>query len=382
MNKKILINVISARNGGGITYIKNILPFIAQYKGKNQITVLMSRDNADLESILNIPNIDFIKVNIPSENLLTRGFFEIYKIPKIMNRFKYDILFSPGGTSLTMRSKKFQTVTMHRNTWPHFHSNTFLKGLKNIFFEPITFFKLKILKRIIILNCRYQDKTIYISKYGKSLINKKVNIDNKSTVIKHAINENFFEYKKLDPKFKLTHKKYALYVSSFLPYKNHKYLLESFAKVKNEYDGYPLVLIGKILPKYKKFLDLEITRLGLEGRVFIYKEVDADSLASLYQNAFFNIFLSSSENCPNTMLEAIASGRPLLSSSMQPMPEFGKDFVTYCDPTNIENISEKLIFMKENIIHLENKSSRSVQTIIDKKGWKNVSIKTLDFILE
>ena len=27
MGKKILINAISARNGGGVTYIKNIIPF-------------------------------------------------------------------------------------------------------------------------------------------------------------------------------------------------------------------------------------------------------------------------------------------------------------------------------------------------------------------
>jgi len=382
MSKSILINAISARNGGGITYIKNILPFFAKYRCENKITVLVSRDNIELEELSNIQGINLIKIDTSSENLLVRGYFEIFKLPRIMKRGKYDILFSPGGTSLTLKSKHFQTITMFRNVWPHFHSNTFKKSLKNIFNEPISFFKLKLLKYIIILNCRYQDKTIYISNHGKKLIYKDKKPKNIAIVIKHSINETFFDYKELASEFTFSPKNYILYTSSFLPYKNHEKLLKAFSKIKDVFDECPLILIGKISPKYKKYIEKYIEDIGLQGRVIILEEVGYDALASLYQNSLFNLFLSSCENCPNIMQEAMASKRPLLSSTFDPMPEFGKDLVTYCNPENERDIIEALIAMKENISDLEFDAIKLFKDISNIRGWEQTSQKTLNFLLQ
>ena len=57
-----------------------------------------------------------------------------------------------------------------------------------------------------------------------------------------------------------------------------------------------------------------------------------EQLPGLYQNAKLNIFASACENCPNILLEALAAGRPVLSSKVQPMPEFGGDAAVYFDP--------------------------------------------------
>ena len=66
------------------------------------------------------------------------------------------------------------------------------------------------------------------------------------------------------------------------------------------------------------------------------------ALPSLYRHALINIFASECENCPNIMLEALASGRPLLASCREPMPEFGGDAAIYFDPSSPVELAEKL----------------------------------------
>ena len=43
------------------------------------------------------------------------------------------------------------------------------------------------------------------------------------------------------------------------------------------------------------------------------------SLPNLYKNAEINVFLSEIENCPNILLEALSSKKPVLCSNKQPM---------------------------------------------------------------
>lgn len=66
-------------------------------------------------------------------------------------------------------------------------------------------------------------------------------------------------------------------------------------------------------------------------------------LPALYQNARINLFASFTENCPNILLEMMASGRPALVSNRAPMNEFGVDTVAYFDPSNPEDLARHLI---------------------------------------
>ena len=67
-----------------------------------------------------------------------------------------------------------------------------------------------------------------------------------------------------------------------------------------------------------------------------------DELPNLYKNAEINVFLSEVENCPNILLEALASKKPVLCSNKHPMIEFGGDAPFYCNPRDIEEIEERL----------------------------------------
>ena len=97
MSKNILINAISARNGGGVTYVKNIIPFFVNNSNNFRITLLIGKDNREFDEIKNIPSLNLIFFESPSSSLFKRMIFELFEIPKIMKKGKHDILFSPGG---------------------------------------------------------------------------------------------------------------------------------------------------------------------------------------------------------------------------------------------------------------------------------------------
>ena len=92
-------------------------------------------------------------------------------------------------------------------------------------------------------------------------------------------------------------------------------------------------------------------RFGAEERVIIAGPVTYAELPAAYHHAAVNIFASSCENCPNILLEAMGSGRPLLSSNVMPMPEFGGDAAEYFSPTDPASIQQVLRRVLEDSVH-------------------------------
>ena len=275
---KILINAISARNGGGVTYIKNVLPYFIKNKGLNEISIIISRDNKELSSLKEINGLNILYSDIPSRNILSRLSFEIFKIPKIMKDRDFNILFSPGGTSLTLHSNAFQSITMFRNVWPYYYFNTTLKNIKNLFVQPKIFLNMLILKLVIAYNCKKLDKVIYISNHGYGLINNKRKPKNKARIITHAINPIYFQNNYSRCLYELETNRYILYVSSFMPYKNHTALIEAYAKSFEKLNSFPLVLIGKISPEIKDSIENQVDSLKIKEKVLILEEVNEETL--------------------------------------------------------------------------------------------------------
>jgi glycosyltransferase involved in cell wall biosynthesis len=80
----------------------------------------------------------------------------------------------------------------------------------------------------------------------------------------------------------------------------------------------------------------------MEKNIILVGSVPYANLPALYQYASVNIFASEVENCPNILLEMMASGRPAVVSNRPPMPEIGGDAVCYFDPSRPEDLAERL----------------------------------------
>ena len=117
----------------------------------------------------------------------------------------------------------------------------------------------------------------------------------------------------------------------------------------------------------------EIEALKLGEAVKVMGNLPHHDLPALYQHARINLFASCTENCPNILLEMMASGRPALVSERGPMPEFGGQSVSYFDPGNVGQLAARwvdLLSDPERGAHLAAQGYRaSLHTSWGEGGW-------------
>ena len=329
---KIVINAFSAKLGGGQTYLRNLLAHLPGDLALD-IRVFCPAD-------LTLPADSRIRreaTKWPTSNPLLRALWEIIVLPKYLKSEKAGVFFCPGGVVSTNVPKGVKVVTMFRNMTP-FDAELIkampwgLVRLRNI-----------ILKRVMLKSMAEADLTIFISQYARGVIEALIKIPNPLT-IPHGINDLFRQQVVVPPRpFNAPEGNYILYVSRFDFYKHHDNVVEGFAALSPELrNRYKLAFFGETdLPPFK-LVKKRIVELGLTDRVVIGGAVPYECLPALYAHADVILFASSCENCPNILLESLGAGRPVLSSNVMPMPEFGGSGLIYFSPFDPHSITTAL----------------------------------------
>lgn len=98
------------------------------------------------------------------------------------------------------------------------------------------------------------------------------------------------------------------------PRKNVSLLFEAYAQLcDRDLDVPPLVLAGLSGPPPEAWDVAD--RLGIRDRVTVHEDVPTDTLRELYRNAALYVVSSDEEGLGLTILEAMASGRPVVSTA-------------------------------------------------------------------
>lgn len=108
--------------------------------------------------------------------------------------------------------------------------------------------------------------------------------------------------------------KYILCVARLSdPRKNVRLLLDAYSQLKTKLDAVPdLYLIGDPPSEESR---LHLQRLGIADRVHLLGPKLGEELADLYRNALFFVLSSNEEGLGIVILEAMASGLPVVSTS-------------------------------------------------------------------
>ncbi|CAM5200139.1 D-inositol-3-phosphate glycosyltransferase [Castellaniella denitrificans] len=335
---KIVINALSARLGGGQTYLKNLLAHLPDWP---ELEVLIYAPSS-----LDLPMDSRIHRKVtawPTNNPLLRSIWERIFLPRILEQEMADVLFCPGGIILTKVPSSCKKVTMFRNMIPFdakvlSHIPFGLDKIRNYF-----------LRWSMLRSMATADLTIFISEYAKHVI--EALIDTRSSVtIPHGVGEAFCTYdKKLSRPSWLPMGEYILYVSRFDVYKHQQEVVSAFVSLPQDLSHrFKLIMVGEVSEAESRRV-LGLARgAGLEHQILITGPVKYVDLPALYRNATLNLFASSCENCPNILLEALGAGRPVLASNVMPMPEFGADAVEYFSPTDPETIAASMVRVLRN----------------------------------
>ena len=133
-----------------------------------------------------------------------------------------------------------------------------------------------------------------------------------------------------------------LYVAHMYPHKNHARLLEAYRDLKTE-DArtWSLVLRGDAQPGGPNIGAL-IEQLGLERDVVLLPRLERQELPALYRAASALVFPSLYEGAGIPVMEAQASGCPVVASNIAAVREFAGDAALYFDPSTSSELSNAM----------------------------------------
>ncbi len=150
-------------------------------------------------------------------------------------------------------------------------------------------------------------------------------------------------------KFSILPRKYWLSVGTLEPRKNHRRLLNAYAKLvySAKGDSLPLVLVGAKGWRMEH-LQLLIKKLHLENHVKVLGYVADATLQWLYENSFAFVYPSLFEGFGLPVLEAMAMGAAVITSNTTSLPEVVGDAGYLIDPSDEEAIYKALLLFQEN----------------------------------
>ncbi|GAA5032582.1 glycosyl transferase [Marivirga lumbricoides] len=375
MKKKLLINALAAQDGGGITYLTNILPLFDKEKNL-EIILLLNSGNKDKIEKIHLKNIQ--KIYIPkTNNIWYRIFWEFFNMETLINSNRVTHYYCPGGIMVPFKIGNVTTIVAFRNMLP-FYKEVF----KHYNFKERL--RLQLLKKLSLLSFKGADKVVFISSHAKQVIEKYIpSIDAKSETIYHGKNDLFNPHKipKSEEIPDLLIEPYIIYVSTITVYKHQHELIEAYyqlvqigVKVKR------ILLVGSVGSEYGDKLLNKIKELKLENQIVYVGKIEYEKLPKYYQNADSVIYASSCENCPNILIESMSMGKIIYSSNCYPMPEFGGDSLIYFNPKSVKEFKD-IILQESNRVHNGELNENTIKTA-SQFDWKNTYHQTLKFIMK
>jgi glycosyltransferase involved in cell wall biosynthesis len=212
--------------------------------------------------------------------------------------------------------------------------------------------------------CKKATKILAISDQTKNDLINLLGVDpGKIEVIHQSCNNAFYERVSEEQKAIVREKfnlpeKFILCVGTIEARKNQLSILQGVAHVNLDIQ---IVIVGKPTP-YKRILDEYILEAGLRKQLTFLHDTDTSDLQAIYQMAEIMVYPSFYEGFGLPVLEAQASGCPVITSNISSLPEAGGDGALYISPGNSTEIGNAIA----NILN-----NNELREELIRKGTKN-----------
>lgn len=179
--------------------------------------------------------------------------------------------------------------------------------------------------------------------------------------------------------FNLETEKYILLASRLVRHKGAHYLLSAWQNIRQQYPGlfagYKLAIVGG-----SAFTDDYVAELkamaGENPSVVFTGWQSGKNLEQLYANAKMLVHPSENEGLPLTVLQAMASGRPVLVSDIAEHKELISDSRFWFINGSISSLAERLVELFKNGDWLKEAGYKNCQLAEKNFDWKEVAEKT------
>lgn len=310
---RVLINALHAKTGGGLTYLRAMLPRLAA-RADLEIHLLV---HTSQRSSLGVTDPRIIRHEVDfSDGFVRRLLWEQLVLPHHAWSLA-DVTFSPAnfGPLLAPRS-----VILLRNALAVGAQET--RPAKKLYWAA-----LGLMTRLSVWRAR---SVLAVSSYaagamgfGRSGI----------AIVPHGVDHRCFH-----PGSR-AREDFLLAVGDVTLQKNYHTLIDAMAALPR----HTLRIAGRMVdPDYGERLRNQIDRLGLSDRVRFLGSVEPDSLADLYRRCALFVMPSTVETFGNPLVEAMASGCPIVCASATALPEILGDAGLLFDPENPDDLARKI----------------------------------------
>ena len=221
------------------------------------------------------------------------------------------------------------------------------------YFSPLFTLRSKLLMRVSAARATH---IFTVSEYSKNEISSRYKVKSKNiTVIHNGADERRFypgaDGMEVVEDNGLKPGQYILSVGRLEPRKNHISLINAYAQLDTDM---PLVIIGQ---RHFGFQHIEtrINELGLSERVLLLENIPDADLASFYRHASFFVYPTWAEGFGMPVIEAMASGVPVITSNTTSLPEIAGDaaiLIAPDDESGLQNAMARLLINDELVQEL------------------------------
>lgn len=322
------------RSGLG-NYGRNIINLLARYYPDNEYILFTPK----VSTLYQVP----VSASVISPKSVfykyLNSFWRSYKVAKLLSNNKIDIFHGlshslPYGIEKT---KIPSIVTMHDLIflrYPHYYKKVDRYLYRSMYMS----------------SCKRATKIIAISQQTKTdLINYFGIEPNKIAVVYQSCDPRFYERvseelkSSIRLKFKLPDK-FILCVGTIEQRKNQLAILKAIAL--GDIDT-SLLILGSPT-EYIYQLNTFINEAGINNKVKFLHNTTVEDLQVIYQMAELMVYPSFFEGFGLPVLEAQASGCPVITSNISSLPEAGGDGALYIDPMNISEINLAIVKILTN----------------------------------
>lgn len=312
---RVLVNAVHAKSGGGVTTLRHLLPALAAQPGLT-LALAIQRDQrplfADLPAAVTLHE-------LPGRGKLgTVLWQEQVTIPALARRIGADVVFSPanygplfGPPAVILLRNAFEVTTLERRLDKRLYWAA-VRGLTWACFRRC--------RRAIAVSAHAA--RAFLAHFGRDG-------DPRLSVIHHGVAPLYHPPAESEARIPGL----LLAVSDLYVQKNFETLLRALARLAPTRPELRLEIAGRRLdPAYADRLAALVAELGLSDRVRFLGGQPPEAVAALYRRATLLAFPSLVETFGNPLVEAMASGLPVVCSDAAAMPEIVADAALLARP--------------------------------------------------
>lgn len=359
---RVVVNALHAKSGGGVTYLRNLLPLLAEDE-RLELHVFLHVDQMGLFHPLDervvLHLFDFRR------GLARLLLWEQVVLPVMVRGMSADVVFSPANFgSLPVREQ----VILLRNAVAVARSETRLA--KRAYWGALAL--------ITFLSLLRARRAIAVSRYAAASLSLGLGrwFAAKTRVIHHGVDPVF----QADPA--VEREDFVLAVSDIYVQKNLHTLVRAMKGVSERHPGITLRIAGQKIDDWYHDRVVGLAReLGIADRVEFLGRLGAKQLCSLYQRCRIFVFPSTAETFGMPLVEAMACGAPIACSSATAMPEIVGDAALLFDPLDVAAMEQALLRLIEDEALRRDLGRRALERA-RRFSWQRTARHTADVLVE